>query len=194
MEKFFELFKKNLKTERLELRILEATMENAELVWNVLKNENPNDFAFIRFSPKYEKPLPESLDEILETMKQDERDTAAHGVVWYVFHEGKLIGHHGIFYFDSNDSAQGGNIWFVRSAQGQGFNKEIYKLLERMVFEELGANRFARSCDSQNINSQKCILSGGYHKDGQIRCSNKHSDGTYSDQMIFTKLASEYKK
>lgn len=41
MEKFFELFGHNIKTERLEMRILEPNEENALLVWNVLKNENP---------------------------------------------------------------------------------------------------------------------------------------------------------
>lgn len=37
MEKFFELFKKNLKTARLELRIMEPTLANAEMVWEVVK-------------------------------------------------------------------------------------------------------------------------------------------------------------
>lgn len=194
MEKFFELFKRNLKTPRLELRILEPTPENARVVWNAIKDENPADFKHINWSPGYKKSLPESLEETLETMKQDARDTGQHGVVWYVFYDDKMIGHHGMFFFDSNDSAQAGNIWFIRSAQGRGFNKEIWEFLEKIAFEQLGANRIARACDEHNINSKKCILSGGYHMDGQIRCSNKHPDGTYSDQLFFTKLAQEYKK
>lgn len=194
MENFFELFKRDFKTERLELHILEPTIENARLVWNVVKDENPADFKHINWSPGYKKPLPESLEETLETMKQDARDTAQHGVVWYVFYNDEIIGHHGMFFFDSNDSAQGGNVWFIRAAQGQGFNKEIWKLLEKMAFRQLGANRVTRACDEHNINSKKCILAGGYHMDGQIRCSNKHPDGTYSDQLVFTKLAQEYKK
>ncbi len=161
MEKFFELFKKDLKTQRLELRILEPTKENAKLVWNAIKNENPEDFKFIYYSPKYKKHLPESEQETLETMKQEIETTSKNGVVWYVFHNGKLIGHHGMYFFDSNDSAQGGDIWFIKSAQGHGFNKEIYQLLEKMAFEQLGANRFARTCDDNNINSQKCMLKWG---------------------------------
>ena len=192
MEKFFELFKRNLKTQRLELRIMEPTLENAKIVWDVVKNENPDDFKFIFYSKNYTKHLPESEQDTLETMKQENKNTANNGVVWYVFQNGKLIGHHGIYYFDSNDSAQGGDIWFIKSAQGKGFNKEIYNLLEKLAFKELKANRFARTCDANNINSKKCILSGGYHLDGQIRASNKHADETYSDRLIFTKLASEY--
>ena len=39
MEKFFELFKRDLKTDRLEMRMLEPTPENAKIVWKALKNE-----------------------------------------------------------------------------------------------------------------------------------------------------------
>ena len=195
MEKFYKLFRRNLKTKRLELRILEPTEENAKLVWNAIKNENPANFKYVNWTPEYKKPLPESLEETLKQMKQEqERDLIPNGAVWYVFHDGKLIGHHGMFYFDSNDSAQGGNVWFVKTAQGQGFNKEIYELLEKMAFEQLKAHRFARACDELNVNSRKCILSCGLHNDGRIRGANKHSDGTYSAQLIFTKLASEYGK
>ena len=57
MEKFFELFGHNIKTERLEMRILEPNEENAQLVWNVLKNENPDDFIY---SSRLESILPTS--------------------------------------------------------------------------------------------------------------------------------------
>ena len=49
MEKFYELFRRNLKTPRLELRILEPTLENAKLVWNVIKDEDHANFRFVRF-------------------------------------------------------------------------------------------------------------------------------------------------
>ena len=194
MKKFFELCRRDLKTERLELRILEPTPENAKLVWGVIRNENPNDFSFIYYSPQYKKHLPESEQETLETMIQETKAIANNGVVWYVFYNGKLIGHHGMYYFDSNDSAQGGDVWFIKSAQGHGFNKEIYRMLEKIAFEQLNAHRFARTCYSENINSKKCILGGGYNMDGRIRASNKNSDGTYSDRLFFTKLVDEYNK
>ena len=44
MEQFMKIFNKNLKTQRLELRILEPTLENAKLVWDVLKNEKKENF------------------------------------------------------------------------------------------------------------------------------------------------------
>ena len=105
MKKFFELFRRDLKTPRLELRILEPTPENAQLVWDAIKDENPADFRFVNWTPNYKKPLPESFQETLKQMQHEEKyDVAQNGVVWYVFYNGKLIGHHGLFYFDSNNT------------------------------------------------------------------------------------------
>lgn len=194
MEKFYEIFRRDLKTKRLELRILQPTPENARLVWDAIQNENPSDFKYVNWTPDYKKPLPESLDETLKQMQQEqERDVNPNGAVWYVFHNGKLIGHHGIFYFSNNKSVQSGNVWFVKSAQGQGFNQEIWALIMKKAFEELGANRIMRQCMGDNVQSQKSISGSGFHLDGRIRASTMLSDGTFMDQLVFTKLKSEYK-
>ena len=115
MEKFYKLFRRDLKTERLELRMLKPTPENARLVWNAIKDEMPDDFKFVNWAPGYKKPLPESERETLDRMVQEEKyDVNPNGAVWYVFYNGKLIGHYGIFFFDTNMSMQIGNVWFVK--------------------------------------------------------------------------------
>ncbi len=195
MEKFYKLFRRNLKTPRLELRVLEPTPENAELVWNAIKNETPADFKYVNWTPEYKKPLPESLAETLAQMQQEQnRDVIPNGAVWYVFYDGNLIGHHGVFYFNNNKSMQSGNVWFVKSAWGHGFNQEIWALLIKMAFEQLGANRIMRQCMANNEQSQKSISGSGFHLDGRIRASTQMPDGTFMDQLVFTKLAKEYKK
>ena len=194
MEKFYNLFRKNLKTKRLELRVLEPTPENAKLVWKAIKNEKPDDFRYVNWTPNYKKPLPESLEETLTQMQQEQkRDIIPNGAVWYVFYDGKLVGHHGVFYFDNNKSMQAGNVWFVKSAQRQGFNQEIWALLMKMAFEDLGANRIMRQCMADNKQSQKSISGSGFHLDGRVRASTMMPDGTFMDNLVFTKLASEYK-
>ena len=126
-------------------------------------------------------------------MQHEEKyDIAQNGVVWYVFYNGKLIGHHGVFYFDNNKSMQGGNVWFVKSAWGNGFNHEIHDMLAKKAFKELGVNRIMRQCMAGNERSKKSILSSGFHLDGRIRATNYMPDGTWMDQLVFTKLAEEY--
>ena len=68
MEKFFELFKRNLKTQRLELRIMEPTLENATLIFDTLKNENPDDYKFMWYSVSHKSHLTESVEETQQRM------------------------------------------------------------------------------------------------------------------------------
>jgi RimJ/RimL family protein N-acetyltransferase len=194
MEKFMKIFNKNLKTQRLELRILEPTLENAKLVWDVLKNEKKENFSYIHFSPKYDKPLPESLEETLETMKNFADSWKNYGVIWYVFHNGNLIGNHGIGYNKEFDSVNGGNVWFIKSAWGHGFNREVHDLLEKMVFEELKSHRMVRQCMANNERSQKSITGSGFKLEGRLREHAQLPDGTWTDHLIFSKLKSEYRK
>ena len=194
MEKFFKLFKRDLKTERLELRILEPTSENAQIVWNAIKGENPADFAFIRFSPKYDKPLPESVDEVLAIIQNDEKMATENGAVWYVFHDGKLVGYTRIHYWDSNKTLQIAAVWLVKSAWGYGFYKEIRDTLEKIAFKDLKIHRAGIQCMAGNVRSKSSIERSGYHLDGRMRDANMMPDGTWMDHLVFTKLAGEYGK
>ena len=72
MDRFYELFRRNLKTSRLELRVLEPTPENAKVVWEAIKDENSADFKYINWTPEYKKPLPESFEETLAQMQQEQ--------------------------------------------------------------------------------------------------------------------------
>lgn len=90
MEKFYEIFRRDLKTKRLELRVLQPTPENARLVWDVIQNENPGDFKYVNWTADYKKPLPESLDETLKQMQQLFR----HRHKWStIFHQKLHIGY-----------------------------------------------------------------------------------------------------
>lgn len=187
MEKFYELFRRNLKTKRLEMRILEPTPENAKLVWGAIKNENPEDF-------KYSIIMPKSEQGALKTMQEQAGYCQDTGVCWYIFHDNKLIGFQRIHYWESNRTLQFSEVWLVRSAWGKGFNKEIHDFIEKMAFQELHVHRATRQCMADNIRSKKSIEHSGYHLDGRMRHSTLMPDGTWMDHLNFTKLESEYEK
>lgn len=191
MEKFFELFKRNLKTERLEMRILEPTEENAKLIWNALKNERPEDF---KYAPMVEDGiLPKSQSEILQMMKK-QAEYCHNGVGWYIFFNNNLVGYQRIHYWQNNRTIQCSEVWFLKKYWGKGFNQEIHKKIEQIAFEELHANRICRQCAKDNINSFKSIQKSGFHFDGIDRQLYRMQDGTFMDQCMFSKLASEYSK
>lgn len=189
MEKFFELFRKNLKTERLELRILEPNIQNAEFVWNVLQYENPDDF---KYAPIIENGvLPKSLSETLQMMQQRAK-WCNNGVDWYIFFNNNLIGYMRIHYWPQNRTIQCSEVWFLKKYWGNGFNQEIHKKIEEITFEKLHANRMLRQCIKGNTNSLKSIKKSGFHHDGDERQTYLAPDGTFLDQCRFSKLASEY--
>lgn len=192
MEKFFEIFKKSHKTERLELCILEPTMENAEMVWDVVKTQNPDDFKYVWFTATHNSHMTESLEETLQRIKLDYESKT--GCAYYVFHQGKFIGYQRIHYIESSRTLQCAAVWFVKSAWGNGFNQEVHKKLESMAFDELGANRICRQIMPANIRSKKSIESGGYHLDGIDRQAEMQPDGTFTDRCLYSKLISEYKQ
>lgn len=194
MEKFFKLFKRNFKTARLEMRILEPTKENAKLVWDALKNESAKDFQYIKFSPQYDKSLPESATEVLSILKNENKMANQNGVVWYVFYKNKLVGYLRIHYWESNKTLQFAAVWFIKSVWGNGFNREIHDTVERIAFEKLHVHRTARQCMAPNIRSKKSIMHAGYHLDGTMRDSILMPDGTWVDHLNFTKLETEYKQ
>lgn len=192
MEKFFELFKKNLKTERLELRILEPTMENAEMVWDVVKTQNPDDFKYVWFTATHNSHMTESLEETLQRIKLDYESKT--GCAYYIFHNGKFIGYQRIHYIESSRTLQCAAVWFVKSAWGNGFNQEVHNMLEKLGFEQLNINRICRQTMAGNMASKKSIETSGYHLDGVDRQCNLMPDGTFMDHLWFSKLKSEYGK
>ena len=192
MDKFFELFKRNLKTERLEMRILAPTPENARVIWDVLKNENPDDFKYIWYSVSHKAHLPISCEETLKQMKQDYEYN--NGCTYYIFFHDKFIGYMRIHYWPESATLQCASVWFIKSARGNGFNKEVHNKLEDLAFNGLHVNRICRQTMAGNLASKKSIESSGYHLDGIDRQSNRMPDGTFMDHLWFSKLVCEYGK
>lgn len=191
MEKFYEIFNHDIKTERLEMRVLKPTIANAQMIWDVLKNENPMDYRYMWYSTTHKSHLPESVDETLEIMQRDSK--YKNGVVWFIFHDGKFIGYQRIHFIDSSDTIQCASVWFVKTAWGQGFNQEVHKKIEQLGFQDLGVNRICRQAMEGNVCSVNSIKKSGYQLDGIDRAANKMPDGTYMNHLLFSKLKSEYK-
>ncbi|MCQ2562750.1 MAG: GNAT family N-acetyltransferase [Alphaproteobacteria bacterium] len=191
MNKFFTVFKKNYETPRLKINILEPNVENAKLVYDVLKRQNKQDF---QYAPMTDKILPETLDETLMMMQNQDEWCKTNGVNWYVFYNDELIGDQRMFYWENNKTLQCADVWIAREYWGNGFNQEIHKLIEQLAFTELKANRICRQCMKDNKKSFDSITKSGFHLDGINRQFFAMPDGTYMDQCLFSKLKSEYNK
>lgn len=184
---------KIIKTARLEMRQLEPTPENAQLVFDAVKNESPADFYFNRICNTNLVPI--SADEILKQMQIEYQWASDNGINLYIFHNGKLIGYRRLFFHDdATKTLQMASVWLVRSAWGHGFARETSDAIEKIAFETLGANRITRQCSADNVRSANSIRSSGFHLDGIARQGGVYPDNKLYDNMIWSKLKSEYNK
>ena len=182
---------KIIKTPRLELRQLDVTPENAQLIFDAVKNESPDDFVFNPIVD--DKVIPTDANDMLRQMQREAEWTADNGANLYIFLDGKPIGYRRIYFFDNaTKTLQRGNTWPVRSAWGHGYALESYQAIERIAFEELGANRITSQCSTENIRSANSIKRAGFHLDGVARQGGVYSDGRLYDNMMWSKLRSEY--
>ena len=183
---------KVIKTKRLEMRQLNATSENAKLVFDAVKNENPDNFYF---NPIAENAVPKTIKEMLKKMQQEDEYSKSNGANYYIFHTDKLIGYRRFHFFDdATKTLQMSIVWLTRSAWGNGFAKETSDKIEAIAFYTLGANRITRQCSTENVRSAKSIKSSGFHLDGISRQSGVYPDNKVYDVMFWSKLKSEYKK
>ena len=177
---------KIIKTERLEMRQLDVTPENAQLVFDAVKDENPDDF---RFGPICESAnVPRSADEMYQQMRRDQRWCAVNGVEFYIFLDGRMIGYRRIHFFDDmSKTLQSSHAWLVRSAWGQGFASETYRALEQIAFETLGARRITRQCDTRNVRSANSIRAAGFQMYGIRHGGGMYPNGERYDNMLWVK-------
>lgn len=181
-----------IKTLRLEMRQLDVTAENAKLIFDAVRDENPADFYFKPIG--VENTVPMDADEMLRRMQRTENYAGNNGACYYVFENGRLIGFRRFYFFDDpTRTFQMSEVWFVRRAWGHGYSHETYDAFERIAFEELGANRITRQCSAENTRSANSIRASGFHLDGVARMGGVYSDNRLYDNMMWSKLKSEYK-
>lgn len=184
---------KIIKTAHLEMRQLEVTLDNAQIVFDAVKNENPVDFYYNQIGNT--NIIPATVEEMLKQMQVESKYTTENGVNYYIFHDGNLIGYRRLFFHnDATKTLQMSAVWLVRTAWGHGFARETSDTVERIAFETLGANRITRQCSIDNVRSANSIRSSGFHLDGIARQDGVYPDNKLYDNMFWSKLKSEYRK
>ena len=78
------------------MRQLDVTYENAQMIFDAVKNENPSDFYFNPIGAN--NIIPQSADEVLKWMQRESDWTADNGVALYLFQNDKFIGYRRLFF------------------------------------------------------------------------------------------------
>lgn len=183
-------FSRNLRSGELELRHLIPNLQNAQIIYDVLKHENPDDYKY-EYLVSESKILPKSVADTLKMMRYhaDTKDSCT----FYMFYNNRFIGVRKISYFKEAFILKLNSVWLVRAARGYGFATESYRAIENIAFNKLKVNKIMRVNFVENKMSAKLAENTGFILDGISRQA-VYMNGKFYDLMQWSKLHSDYLK
>ena len=76
--------------------------------------------------------------------------------------------------------------------EGKGYVTEAVRGVLRTLFTQLGAHRVRLECDETNLRSLRVAERCGFVREGLIRETKRHADGSYTGDVHYGLLRSEY--
>jgi len=185
-------FPKVIKTERLELRFLEPTFDNAKCVFDIACR-NKKHLVFMPWI-QHLKSVEDELFWLNDCSKQ-------FGIKWLdpfgIFVAGKCVGTVGFHDIHPlNDRLRLGEFayWLDEKAVGNGYMTESVRALEKLAFLDFGFERIQIRCDSANTRSEAVMKRCGYTFESKIRHNMIDANGDIRDTLVYSKLREEYKQ
>lgn len=185
-------FLKNLHSERLVLKHLIPNKQNAQIIYDALKFESPDDY---KYEPLMKTPkiLPTSVSDTLKMMQQhaesDKKDTCT----FYIFYNNQFIGMRKISFYKDAFVLKLNTVWLVSKARGRGFATESYRKIEDIAFNKLKVNKIMRVNILENKDSAKLAEKTGFILDGVSRQA-VYMNNRFFDLMQWSKLHTDYLK
>jgi RimJ/RimL family protein N-acetyltransferase len=105
---------------------------------------------------------------------------------------GRFVGGTGLHRIDWNVRSFEIGYWVRKSAVGQGYVTESVRLLTRLAFESLKANRVFIRCATENLRSAAVAQRNGFIFEGCIRNSIIDADGKVHDVMMFSLIPEDW--
>ena len=105
---------------------------------------------------------------------------------------GRFLGGSGLHRLDWDVPAFEIGYWLRTSAWGQGYALEAVRLLCRLAFETLGANRVEIRCDGRNARSLAVAKRLGFVLEATLRNHCREGAGDLRDTCIFAMTPEDY--
>ena len=180
MLKPLSTFPIKIKTERLELRLLEPTRENAEKIFNIVEQNREYLEAW-----QGHFGMLHSVDDVLKKLESRHTKTADNtGVMFGIYKNNNLIGR--IRFFNAHDTTCEIGYWLLQSENGKGFMTEAISALESKLFK-FGFQKIVLEIDAGNTKSEHVAQRNGYKlenripDDGYAKCIGK------CDTLVYVK-------
>ena len=180
MLKPLSTFPTEIKTQRLVLRLLEPTRENAEIIFNIVeKNREYLEEWQGHFGMLH------SVDDVLKKLESRHAKTAANtGVMFGIYSGNNLIGR--IRFFNANDTTCEIGYWLLESENGKGFMTEAISALESELFK-FGFEKIILEIDAGNTKSENVAQRNGYKLEKRIPDDSYAKRVGKCDTLVYAK-------
>lgn len=106
--------------------------------------------------------------------------------------DGRYLGGSGYHHPDWEARCFELGYWLRTTAVGRGYMTETVRVLTRVAFEHLGANRVEIRCDSRNERSRHVAERCGYPLEATLHRNAIATDGHLRDTLVFALLREDF--
>ena len=177
-------FLQEIKTPRLNLRVMEPTRENARMIFDIIERNR----EYLEAWQGHFEYLNNVDDVVAYLNKRKNQIGANEGVCFYILLGENIIGRIR-FSVRDNDSCEIG-YWLDESATGHGYMGEALSALETELFK-FGFNRIIIDVDAGNLPSENVARRAGYQLEKRIPMNSWAKCVGKCDSMIFIKSNSK---
>lgn len=82
--------------------------------------------------------------------------------------------------------------WIAKEHEGKGYVAEAVRLLTRVAFDDLHANRLEVRCDADNVRSVNVMERAGFVREACLRRDGRTPAGTLRDTLVYSMVPSDY--
>lgn len=182
-------FKKVIKGERITLRKMPYTMEQAEVGFSIIDNSRPHLLPWLQWVHYTKKAC--DYFEWLKEMEQDWiKKTDAH---YGIYLNKTLIGSISCKDIDYNKDSCEIGYWIGIEFAGKGYTSEAVSILEDYFFNK-GMNRIEIKPDIDNYASIAVAEKNDYTFEGVLRQNEffREGGGEYRNTAVYSKLYTEW--
>lgn len=173
-------FPHTIKTPRLVLRVIAPTLENAEMIFDIIEQNRQfleawqGDLEYLHNMEDVRQRLEYRYNQISDNV----------GILFGIYKDDNLIGRIRFFINADNNCEIG--FWLIESENGHGFMGEALSALETELFK-FGFDKIVLDIDDGNVKSENVAKRCGYKFEKRLPMASwAHAVGK-CDSLIYTK-------
>jgi RimJ/RimL family protein N-acetyltransferase len=172
------------------VRLRPYAREDAEALWDTIRASRAHLAPWMPWVDEYHE-LDDAREYVIRARARwDLREDLSVGI--FARDDGRHLGGSGLHRINWPLRAFEIGYWLARDAEGRGYASETVRLLTRLAFDALDANRVEIRVDTRNDRSRRVAERLGFVLEGTLRRAAADVAGRPTSLHVFALLPDEY--